>query len=104
MNDPANYTEEFTEYCAAKVEAKGLDDFWDWLRLETPARADEIAERLDTFHRMLPKSYAGFPRGAAAVDAALRALEVQGRVTRAGSDWRWVGKRAKVEPQRSLFA
>ena len=83
-----------------------LEEFWNWLRLETPARVDELVARVEVLHRMLPKSYAGWPKDAAEVSDALRALEIQGRVERVGSDWRWVGKVAveKREPQRELFA
>lgn len=82
-----------------------LDAFWEWLSKETPARADEITARVDILHRMLPKSFAGWPKGAAEVSDALRLLEVQGRVERVGSDWRWlpVGRKVEAEKQSVLF-
>lgn len=83
-----------------------LTDFHAWLCRESPARADEITARLDTLHRVLPKAYADWPKGAAQVSEALRALEIKGLVKRDGNDWAWVSaaKALKDRPQMELFA
>lgn len=75
----------------------------EWLAKETPARADEITARLDVLHRMLPQSYADWPKGSAQVSEALRLLEVRGLVRRDGSDWVWVRAKAAVKAEPQLF-
>lgn len=81
-----------------------LPEFHTWLMHELPSDTAGIADRLATFHRLLPSSYAGFPKTPAEVAQALRELAVKGLVVQSGDQWRWLDKPVKVEPQRSLFA
>jgi hypothetical protein len=79
--------------------------FHQWLCKETPARADELQARLDLLHRMMPRTFADWPKGRVGVSEALTALEVKGLVRKEGADWVWVSaaKASKPEPQRNLF-
>lgn len=80
-----------------------LSDFHEWLMKELPSDTAGIASRLATFHRLLPNAYAGFPKTPAEVSQALRDLAIKGLVVQSGSEWRWLDRPVKVEPQRSLF-
>ncbi len=80
-----------------------LPQFHEFLRGELPAPERDITARLDVCHRALPRAYAAFPNGAAAVSEAMRELERQGKAVRDGSDWKWASGEVK-RVEKMLFA
>jgi hypothetical protein len=81
-----------------------LTDFHDWLKSALPCDEKQIVEDAERCRKALPKTYAHFPDGPAAVSAAMRELEGKRLVRKEGTEWRWLsGETVKVEPQLTMF-
>lgn len=78
--------------------------FHSWLRYCLPASPSEIMADLQICHRTLKDEYAGFPKDAPALSAALIGLEEDGLLERRNGCWFWLAEAVKAEPQRELFA
>jgi hypothetical protein len=72
-----------------------------FLRHELPARTEELQERLDLMHRLMPAGFKDWPRDAA---EAMRGLAKDGLVEEVLGEWRWCSVKARKEPQKELFA
>jgi hypothetical protein len=67
-----------------------LSDFHNWLLKELPAHEGDLVQRLGVLHRMMPNSFAGWPRTPEQVTAAMQSLAAEQLVELVGFQWRVV--------------
>lgn len=90
-----------------------LDEIHNWLMAALPATSEKLLEDLEKLHRLLPKSYVGFPKTDAELVEVLKTLRARGMVAQCSphppedtlAAWRWKsGETVKVNNQKELFA
>lgn len=87
------------------------DDIHEWLLAALPATSEKLLRELEKLHRLLPKSYVGFPKTDVELIAVLKTMLERGMVAQCSPHlpedmlavWRYTTPKPKPEPQRALF-